>query len=268
MELAEKYGYRPNPYALSLVKQTSNMIGVVIPNLDMPYFTKVVDGIIQMAESQGFMVITCISHNNYQEEKGMLTRLRDQRVDGLLVSYSRETNDFSHLQEITASQTPLVFFDRHTEELEATYVISDDFRGASLAVEYLLKKGHRRIGHMYGPENLSVSFYRFCGYREALRKAGISYDESLVFYCEDDKARQIRHADHFHRVLPTLDAVFTFNDYAAYEVLKIARHLNLSVPKDFASSALPTTLWPNSSRLSSQLSASPPSKSASGQPRC
>lgn len=232
--LANQYGYCPNPHAQGLVKKKSRLLGVILPTVDMPYFTRILDGIIQTAASAGYQIISSISHNKCSEEKEAIKNLLEKRVDGILAVYAGEDEDFSAYQQIIDDDIPLIFLDRHTEELDSSYVISDDFKGALMAVEYLLSKGYKRIAHIHGPKAISISFYRFLGYKQALEKAGLKVEEDLVFQSHDGLGSQIQDLDRLKATLPEIDAIFAFNDNAAYEILKIIKAMNLSVPEDVA----------------------------------
>jgi DNA-binding LacI/PurR family transcriptional regulator len=233
-KLARSYGYRPNPHAVSLRSKTSLTVGLIIPQVDHSYFVKVLNGILSTLESAGYNVIICISSGSYDKEKEQINRLLNARVDGVLACYSQETQAFDHFQQLVQAQIPLVLFDRNTEEIDASAVISDDFQGAQLAVEHLLAQGRKRILHIQGPENLSISFYRYLGYRETLKAHGIAPDPAWVFTALDDRGKQLREPDRLIEALPQADAVFAFNDYAAYEVMKLTRKLGLKIPEALA----------------------------------
>ncbi|RMG66227.1 MAG: LacI family transcriptional regulator [Bacteroidetes bacterium] len=233
-EAARQTGYRPNPFAVGLVKRNSGTIGLLISEIDHIFFATVIDGILSAAEQAGYQVITCLSHARYSEEKTQIDRLLASHVDGILVCYSSQTEDFSHLQRVLDEEVPLVFFDRNTEDLDAPSVISDDFQGAELAVEHLIARGRRRVMHIKGPEALSISFYRFMGYRETLARHDIPLNPEWIFDSVDTKASEIKEADRLRKALGEVDAVFAFNDYAAYQVLQLLRALGRRVPDDVA----------------------------------
>ena len=231
-EAAREAGYRPNPFAVGLVKRNSGTIGLLISEIDHIFFANVIDGILSAAEKAGYQVITCLSHARYNEEKEQVARLLTSHVDGVLVCYTSQTRDFSHFQQVLDEEVPLVFFDRNTEDLDAPSVISDDFQGAQLAVQHLIDRGRRRILHVRGPEALSISFYRYLGYREALAANGLELNPAWVFDAEDAKSERILDMDRLRQALTEVDAVFAFNDYAAYEVLQMLRALGRRVPVD------------------------------------
>lgn len=233
-ETANKLGYQPNPFARGLVSQSSRVLGLIIPEIDVVYFVKVIDAILSTAEKSGFQVITCLSHGSFKQEQEQVERLIASRVDGVMVCYSSETVEFSHFTRLIDQGIPVVFFDRNTEELDAPFVISDDFQGARLAMQHLIDKGRRKILHLRGPEALSISFYRHVGYRETLIDNQIPLNPDWVIDALDARAEKIDNEDHLYRMLMEVDAVFAFNDYAAYQVLLRLRELGRKVPQEVA----------------------------------
>lgn len=233
-KLAEKYGYRPNSHAVSLVKQQSFTWGIVIPQIVHPYFSNIISGINSVAASHQYQTILSVSDEQSLKEKAIFKQLYDAHIDGMLVVHTCETMTFEHFAAIQRAGIPLVFIDRHSEEIEAPYVISDDFSGAKKAVQYLLNCGRTNIGHIHGPEHISTSFNRFMGYREALKSAGQSINAEWIFQTFDDLGKQFADKEALARQLPDLDAIFAFNDFVAYEVMQIAFELGLRIPEDLA----------------------------------
>ncbi|MEM6764602.1 MAG: LacI family DNA-binding transcriptional regulator [Bacteroidota bacterium] len=233
-KLAKKYGYRPNPNATGLVNNRTRLLGVVVQHLEHSYFVKVLEGILATCQAKDYQVITCISHGSYEKEKQLLSQLYNQCVDGILASHSHETKNFSHFQEIIDASIPMVFFDRFIEEIDTQCVISDDFDGAKEAVEYLISNGRRKIAHLMGPEHLSVSYYRYLGYREALKEAGLPHDQDLVYVMLDEHGKDIANKELFLQKILEIDAVITFNDSSAFEVYKLVRQMGRSIPEDVA----------------------------------
>ncbi len=233
-KLAEKYGYRPNPHAVSLVKQQSFTWGVVVPEMDPPYFSKIVSGINSVASTHEYQMILAVSNDQPSREKTIFKQMYDAHVDGMIIAHTSQTLTFEHFLAIQQAGIPFVSIDRHSEEIEAPYVISDDFTGAKQAVAYLIQCGCEHIGHIQGPEHISTSFNRFMGYREALKDAHRAVDPEYLFQALDDKGKQLADRDKLREKLMSLDAIFAYNDYVAFEVINIAKELSIHIPKDLA----------------------------------
>ena len=109
----------------------------------------------------------CQSNESYDREVVHTRSLVSHRVAGLLVSLSQTTRNFDHFKVLQRRDVPVVFFDRVSDEIEASKVVVDDYRGAYDVVDHLINSGYRRIAHLAGPENLSISKFRLKGYRDA-----------------------------------------------------------------------------------------------------
>lgn len=154
--LALKLDYQPNEIALSLRHSKSFRIGVVLPEFVHHFFSSVISGIEEVANAHGYNIIICQSHENYEKEKANVNAMLSSRVDGLLISVSKNTEEFGHLLNVQKRGVPLVFFDRMCHEIDASAVIVDDKEGAYHATLHLIERGHQRIAHMAGPDRKSV----------------------------------------------------------------------------------------------------------------
>ena len=182
-ELAEKLNYQPNIVALSLRQSKTNTLGVIIPELVHFFFSTVISGIEDVAYSAGYNVIITQSNESLQREKTDIKALFNSRVDGMLISVSRETNTFEHIEGILAKGVPMVFFDRVYENANSSMVIVDDLSGAKEATHHLIDQGCKRIAHLEGPPNLGITKQRLEGYIQALNDANIPINQELIVSC-------------------------------------------------------------------------------------
>ncbi len=109
IEKARRMGYTPNHVAKSLVSRKTFTIGVVIPEISHVFFAQVISGIDEITYRQDYQLILTNSAEDFEREKKALQTLRSKRVDGILVSCSETTGDFSHFKEVIDSGIPLVF---------------------------------------------------------------------------------------------------------------------------------------------------------------
>jgi len=143
-ELASKSNYQPNAVALSLKKRRSNTIGVIIPEIVHYFFSSVISGIEDVAYDAGFNVIICQSNEKYDREVVNTRTLLANRVDGILVSISKETQNFDHFYKVRENEVPLVFYDRVVPGFDADQVIVDDFEAAYRATKHLIEGGRKK----------------------------------------------------------------------------------------------------------------------------
>jgi DNA-binding LacI/PurR family transcriptional regulator len=183
LEYAEKINYRPNPIALSLKERKSRSIGVVVSEIANNFFSQAINGIESIAYNRGYHVIISQSHESNEREMVTIQHLASRSVDGLLISLSNETTDLSQLKQLHDKGLPIVFFDRITDEITTHKVTANNYAGAFSATEHLIKKGFKHIAHVTNSPNLSITKERLRGYREALEKNNLPYDDKLVHYC-------------------------------------------------------------------------------------
>lgn len=235
VELADKYNYRPNAIALSLRNQKTNVIGVVIPETVHFFFSTVISGIEDEAMKEGYNVMICQSNEQYEREADSIDALMGARVDGLLVSISRETSDLQHLEKVVKEGTPMVFFDRLVEGMNASSVIVDDYQGAYDAVEHLIEKGCRNIVHLSGPDNLIISRKRKEGYISALEDHEIPLNEDYIIECRHGEEAEAEKAmTHILESGRAVDGVFANNDMAGLGAISAILKAGIRIPEEIA----------------------------------
>lgn len=233
--LAEEWDYQPNSIALSLRSRKSNIIGVIVPQIIHHFFSTVISGIEDVAYKAGYNVMVCQSNEKYEREKADINALVSSRAEGLLVSFSKETENFEHLEKLQRKGIPLVFFDRISEEMDTSSVIVDDYGGSYRATEHLIQQGCKRIAHLAGPMHLLLSQNRVDGYIEALEKYDLPVDRDLIIECDGptpDKGieQTLKLLD-----LPSPpDGIFANNDMAGIGAIKAVQSRGLRVPEDVA----------------------------------
>src|SRR5689334_17174120 len=183
LEYAEKINYRPNPIALSLKERRTRAIGVVVSEIANNYFSQAINGIESIAYNRGYHVIITQSHESQEREKVNVEHMAARGVDGLLISLSSESVDISYLKELHEKGMPIVFFDRVSTEIETHTVVANNYLGAFHATEHLIYQGFKRIAHITSSPYLSITKERLDGYKNALEKHKIPFNESLVKHC-------------------------------------------------------------------------------------
>ncbi len=234
-EAARALGYRPNLIAANLRTRRSKTIGVILPWVSRHFFSSAVAGIEQVAYKEGYNVMICQSHDEYEREVTNATALFNNRVEGVLTSVAMDTLKFDHFKQFTEESTPIVFFDRYNPEVQACRVVIDDFEAAYQVTEHLIREGHQRIAHFCGPRTLNIYEKRFSGYEKALKDHGLEPDPTLVFECRLLANDGIEGMKYLLSLPHRPDAVFSANDLAAISAMRyLQQHSDLSVPEDMA----------------------------------
>jgi DNA-binding LacI/PurR family transcriptional regulator len=237
LEYAEKINYRPNPIALSLKEKRSHSIGVIVCEIANSFFSQTIDGIESIAYSKGYNVIISQSHESYDREVIDLNYLASRSIDGLLISVSAETEDFSHLQSLHERGLPIVFFDRAVESIDTHKVIVDNNKGAYDATEHLIKSGYQRIANLAGSPHLSITKDRIKGYRNAIETNGLHYEEAYTQYCLHGGMvyEEVEKALDAMMALPNKpDAIVASADKLTTNCIRYFKSKNIRVPEDVA----------------------------------
>lgn len=232
-DLAQKLNYQPHSLASSLRKGKGNTIGVIVPNVDRYFFSSVIKGIEDVAYDAGYNVLICQSYDSYNREKEIVENLINGKVDGLLVSLASGTLDLAHFQLVQSKGIPLIFFDRVPAHMNVNKVEIDDFAGAFKAVEHLISEGCKRIAFFAGPQHVSIYRNRFEGYKAALLKYNLNFDEKLVFDAVtrekgEDSALTIT------KMNPMPDGIFSSGDFSAMGAILKLKGLGIKIPEDIA----------------------------------
>ena len=182
LEYAEKINYHPNPIALSLKERRSRSIGVIVSEIANSFFSQAINGIESIAYNNGYNVIISQSRESFSRELLNLQYLTSRSIDGMIISVSAETKDFSYFKELHEKGMPIVFFDRIVDEIETHKVIVDNYKGAYDATMHLISNGYKHIATLCNAAGLSIAKERLAGYKAALTDYGLAIDESMIKY--------------------------------------------------------------------------------------
>ncbi len=231
-KMARQLNYQPNNIASALRSGKSKLIGVVVPTTNRNFFSSVARGIDDVANKLNYQVIISQSYDSYEKEVQNIEALMSARVDGIIASVSKNTENFDHFKRVMDKGIPLVLFDRITNELDVSQVVIDDYQGAYQIVEHLIQQGYKRIAHFTSPKKINIYKERLRGYLDALFDHNIEPDPALIvesnMQLEDGKNSMI---ELFERNVP-FDAVFSSSDYAAMGAMQVLKQNEKRIPQD------------------------------------
>ena len=227
---AASLGYTPNAIARALVARATMAVGLVVGDIQNPFFAGCARGLADVLEPAGYTVLLANADEDAERERSALEALRARRVDGLVVVPAPG----ARLRDAVESGVALVQLDRAVRGLHADAVMVDNGAASARAVEHLLRLGHRRIGLVSDSPQISSSAERIAGYRRALRRAGADPDPALESIGGPTQAdgRRSAHALLSRRDRPT--ALFTANNFMTVGTLLAMRDLGLRAPDDVA----------------------------------
>ena len=228
---AQKMNYRPNQFARALTTNRSFLIGIVVPDLMHSYFAEICRGIESQARPAGYQNLICSTDEESRKEMDEIEALVS-RTDGLIVASALAANEVKFYRQLIRDGARMVLIDRLLDGLKCSAVITDDVQVGVLATEHLINLGHKKIGHLRGPD-VSTSTKRHEGYLKAIKSAGLS-STNLVRECgytESDGLQAMRHWIQEGNLPP---AVFAANDPAAIGAMSALNEAGMKVPDDVA----------------------------------
>lgn len=172
-------GYRPNALAKELLHKKTNLIGVMLPRIDLSTFAAMFDGIVSVLNANGYNILLANTRDELTEELRYLKLFHEKRVDGVL--YFATAIGPEHREAIARLRAPVVVVGQSGEPLGRPSVRLDNFEAAKAMVNYLLSLGHRRIGCLCVPDHdPNIGILRKQGYLAALQENAIPVDPSLI----------------------------------------------------------------------------------------
>lgn len=230
--LAKRLGYRTNKIASSLRLGKTNVIGVLIPNAEHWFFGSVINGISNLASKKGYNVLIYQSNESEEFEKKGIDTFIDARVDGIIVSISKGTTNYSHFDYLKELKIPIAFFDRIYDNTQFSSVTIDDFQGGFMATESLIKSGYKRIAHASGPLHIKAFSDRLKGYLEALKQYNYKVDEKLIFKGDCTIKSGELGVQYFLGLSKRPDAIFAVEDFTALGIIKELKKHDIKIPDE------------------------------------
>ncbi|MBA3051679.1 MAG: LacI family DNA-binding transcriptional regulator [Candidatus Omnitrophota bacterium] len=231
---AKKFGYRPSSAARSLAMNKSGNIALMIPNLDkifqQSFFALAMNGVYDACLDNSYSLRLEVVSDSFISSRRFIRLFQERSVDGML--YVGSTYSDTYLNQLHELKFPFIFAGSYLNGGSLSFVTGDNKRGGKLAVEHLLDSGRRKIAHIYGDFNIASSLDRFNGYKDALAKAGIVFDDSLTArggFSEDGGAMAMKKL-----LKQKPDSVFAGNDIMASGAVKEIKRSGLRVPEDIS----------------------------------
>ena len=228
-----KLNYHPNHVARSLKTNRTRTLGIMVPDLTIPFFPRVIRGAEEAARKRDYSLIAVNSDDNGERQKDLLSLLRAQRVEGILLVIAAAPTPLNQISLIIDAGIPIVCLDRIPDRVPVDSVSGEDLEAAEMGVKHLIEMGHRRIAVVTGPLALKNERRRLQGYRLALERAGIKEEERLIW------VGNLRPPDiavlcraQLNNGAPRPDAVFSTNGPTALGTLRAFRDCGLRTPED------------------------------------
>ena len=228
----DELGYQPNVLARSLRRGKTHTIGMIVPDSTNPFFAEVARGIEDTSFEHGYSLVLCNSDGDLQKELLYVSVLTEKQVDGILFVAAGASTE--HIRACTARCMPVVVVDREIPEVAVDSVLTDNARGGAIATRHLLDLGHRRIGCVAGPSDVTPSADRVTGYTQALAERGIPVEDRFIVKGDFQYESGYRAARQLLALGSRPTAIFACNDLMAVGVISAAVEMGLWVPADLS----------------------------------
>ena len=235
LEYVKKVNFRPNSIASSLKTKKTKTIGIVIPDMQNLFFTKILQSIVNSATSEGYRSILTCSNESYEREVECVDELINNKVEAIFIALSDKTTEYSHLQRIKDSEIILIQFDKISKIIPSSSVTTNNIESAFEITERLIKYGRRKIAHLRGGYISQVSIDRFIGYQRALEKHKIEFDKNLVMISEQRSFEEamLKVQEMIDKAID-FDAVFAIDDKTAMGIIKCLSLNKIKIPDQVA----------------------------------
>jgi DNA-binding LacI/PurR family transcriptional regulator len=229
-------GYQPNAQARSLTLGKTDVVGVLVPNMDGPFYGSILEGCQQALWSHGLYMIVRSTHHDRGSEPNLVKLLWEKRVDGLIIFTPREIKERpmqALVKDLVASNFPLVVADGELDSLSISGVWIDNFEGGYKATKHLINLEHQKIGILLGPDDSPESKLRLNGYKRALKDHALPFDQELVASAGDYRSGSAQRI--FSQLVDAgATAIFACSDELAYGVMEACKERGISIPQDLS----------------------------------
>lgn len=226
-EAMKELNYQPNEIARSLTKKKTNTIGVIVPHISHPYFSKLISNLENQASKKGYKIILCNSKEEAEKEQEYLDMFKSNRVAGIVLCSGNVD-----ASEINVGDTPIVLLEKNFEE-GYFGIQCDNYQGGKLATEHLIECGCKSLLHFSGvigedmpADNRERAFIETCeknSIQHFVKKCDLSIYNDMNYY-NYIKETLIN--------LPKIDGIFASSDLIAAQVIQVCNELNIRIPQD------------------------------------
>lgn len=221
--------YRPSPVARSLATNRSDSIGLLIAELNTPFFGELMKSVESTLRAANKHVIITVGHHDLETELDGIDFLISRQCDALILHVEALSDE--QLTHINESKLPIALVNRLVPDLNEACIRLDNEKGGYLATRHLLDNGHRSIAYIAGPQDKEDAQQRFLGHQKALKEAGIPLNPELIYQGDFTEESGDLGLAHLLHNAPHFTAVVCGNDWMASGAINRARELGIDMPK-------------------------------------
>ncbi|WIF94202.1 LacI family DNA-binding transcriptional regulator [Caminicella sporogenes] len=236
LKTIKELNYTPSAIARSLSTSRTNTIGVIVPEINNPFFGEIIKGISQVADEHNLNIILCNTDDNKEKELKALKLLKQQRIEGIIITPTYPEDEFNreYLSSLENLGIPIVLLDGHVEYFNFSGVFIDHIKGAYDAATALIEAGHRKIAIITGYMNSRPAIERLIGYKKALEINNIPVEEKYIFYGDYTHETAYNITKEILNMKDRPTAIFVMSNMMILGCMKAFYEENIRVPEDMA----------------------------------
>lgn len=236
LKIIKEKKYIPSAIARGLSTKKTNTIGVVVPDINNPFFGEVIKGIGEIADKYNFNIILCNTNDNVKKEIKALEVLKEQRIEGIVITPSSVEDEFNseYLKDIQNFGIPVVLAEGQVKFSDFSGVFTDNIKGAYEAISALTKNGHTKIAIITGRMNTKSAKDRLEGYKKALMENNLNIDEEYILYGDYKEQSGYNLTKEILTMKDRPTAIFVSSNLMTFGAVKAIYEKELSIPKDIS----------------------------------
>jgi len=232
VDTVEEMGYTPNYMARNLSSKKTNTIGVVVPKIAHFFFGSIIESIYDLAFENNYEIILMVSQENKERERKHIETLLAMKVDGIIVSITQETTEYSVFNKALQRDIPIVFIDRIPNLDNVNKVYVDDRGGAFSAIEHAIKIGYKKIAHFAGYDEVNIGLQRYLGFEDAMKKYEIPINNDWIFKGGFGEKYGYESFMKLYKNNNLPELIFTVTYPVALGIYRAVNELGLKIPED------------------------------------
>ena len=230
-ELASTLEYEPNSFAINLRNNTSNVLGIMVPSVDNFFYDSFIAAVEQEARQQNYSVLIMQSGESMEVETANLKLLKNNRIAGIFVSITTETNNIGHFLKLQELDIPILFFDRVPDYEACNKICVADKTAAEIAAEALIARQKKHVLALFGHLNLTISKKRLDAFRQIfeLKSPDTKLAIGVPLNVAESKSITLRALENDRP-----DAIFCMGDLILIGAMQAIYEKELKVPEDIS----------------------------------
>lgn len=229
--------------ARSLRGKPSRLIGLIIPDISNTFYTAIARALSAALRARNYEIVLCVNEEDARIDLHYLQILQQKRVDGILYTHPANGSNGPYLRQLARSGLPIVELNRQRERDLFDAALANNYQGAYLMTEYLIRLGHRRIGLILGETTLTTGHDRLEGYRSAFRDAGLAMDPGYVRTGSFTRAHGERATRELLDLPDPPTVIFAGSNRILMGVLAVLDERRLRVPEDISVAVFDDAEW-------------------------